>query len=329
MTPRRALRVGLIGAGSVAQAAHLPILSASTDVDIVGLVTATEESARRSLQRWPIRQHFDNAKEMISAGRLDALFVLTPRLTHTAFVQLAIDAGVDVFCEKPLASTAREAWRLADSAAQAGVILMVGFNRRYADVYRKAKTEFADARPQFCIAQKNRQGSEYRATFENAIHMIDLLRWFCGEPNEVNAHAIGSDPYEERGLMALIRFESGSVGTLVAARCAGEWDERLDAYGGGTSVRVIAPDAVSVVKKNVATVTEARSESFGWVNASAVLGFHAAVEHFLDCVRNRHEPETNGAEAAKTQAVLESILASAGLPLDDAADGDWVSHAQC
>lgn len=60
---------------------------------------------------------------------------------------------------------------------------MVAFNRRYAEVYATAHARTA-GNVQFCVAQKNRRGSEYRATLENAIHMVDLLRWVLRRAGE-------------------------------------------------------------------------------------------------------------------------------------------------
>ncbi len=54
--------------------------------------------------------------------------------------------------------------------------------------------------------------------------------------------------------MALIQFAGGAIGTLVAARCAGEWDERLDAYGNSTSVRVVAGSTRQVTKEQRAAM---------------------------------------------------------------------------
>src|SRR4029434_10011908 len=90
--------------------------------------------------------------------------------------------------------------------------------RRYAPVYVAGRETFGSGGATFCVAQKNRRGSEYRATFENAIHMIDLLRWYCGgEAVEVTAHAAGNDRWEEDGTAAMIRFDSGNIAVLMAA----------------------------------------------------------------------------------------------------------------
>jgi virulence factor len=195
---------------------------------------------------------------------------------------------------------------------------MVGYCRRYAETYVRAKQEFAAAGPLFAVAQKNRPGSEYRATLQNAIHMIDLLRWFCGEPVTVNAQASASDPYAEDGTAALIRFDTSSVGVLMAARCAGEWDERLDLYGGGTSVRVVAPDSTRISRNGESTLVELQPRAYGSASVLKTNGFGPEVDHFIECIRERKRPLTDGWESVRTQALAEEILRAAGLPTEDA-----------
>jgi virulence factor len=316
MSPSQ-VRVGLVGAGSIAQVAELPALAANPDAIIAGIVTATDESRHANLERWPIEAGYDSLDEMIAEANLDALFVLTPKGDHVRFIETAFEAGLDVFCEKPLASSLDDSRRLAELADEEKRLLMVGFNRRYAEVYARAREAFEPGRPSFCVAQKNRMGSEYRATLENAIHMIDLLRWFCGEAVDVTAHAVAPDPYEEDGTMALIRFDSGAVGALVGARCAGEWDERLDAYGNSTSVSVVAPDRVTMTDRGTTQVVEMRPRAMGWAQVNVTMGFGPEVDHFVECVRTRAAPRTDGREAVRTHELVEEILRSAGLPLEE------------
>jgi virulence factor len=313
------IRVGLVGAGSIAQIAELPALSAEAGVTIAGVVTRTTESAQRNLEKWPIEKAYPSAEEMIAQANLDALFVLTPKQIHTPFIELGLKSGLDVFSEKPLASSIDEARYLANLADENNQLLMVGFNRRYAEVYESAHKLFTQGEIKFCVAQKNRVGSEYRATLENAIHMIDLLRWFCGEAEEVTAHAIAPDPYAEEGTMALIRFSSGAIGALVAARVAGEWDERFDVYGSMTTARVTAPDILAISKDGETRMIEMRPRASGWANVNKTLGFGPEVLHFIECIRTRQQPLTNGHEAIKTQELVDLILQKAGLPLEDKA----------
>jgi virulence factor len=321
------MRVGLIGAGNVAQMAQLPALATRPDVTLAGLVTRTPESAEANLRRWPIERTYSTVDEMLESAALDAIFVLSPRRAHAEAVRLALAAGVDVYSEKPLASTAAEARGLADLASSSGRLLMVNFNRRFSPLYLDAKRVFTSAPPQFVVAQKNRAGTEYRATFENAIHMIDLLRWFCGEAESVQAQARTSDAYFEDGVVALIRFAGGSIASLTAVRTAGVWDERIELYGADQTVRVVAPDYVEIARDGSTSKTDMRAAAFGWVQARQTLGFQAAVEHFLDHVSSRAPVESDGYSAAQTQELVECILRASQLPTQDAEDFEWSSRA--
>ncbi|HWH98322.1 MAG TPA: Gfo/Idh/MocA family oxidoreductase [Pseudolysinimonas sp.] len=322
------LRIGVAGAGNIASIAQLPTLVARDDVELRALVTRQDDPDPLT-RRWGFRRAYPTVEAMLSAEELDALFVLTPRSEHVHATRLALEAGVDVFCEKPLATRAADAQSLARLAAEHARILMVGFNRRFAPVYEAGRAAFAGSGASFCVAQKNRAGSEYRATFENAIHMVDLLRWYCGgEPVDVSAHAAGDDPWQEEGVSALIRFDNGHTGVLMAARNAGAWSEKLDAYGDGVTANVTAPDRISLSRPDRTTVREMSPEAFGWATATQTFGFAGAVHHFLDRVRDRRQPLTSGEEAAKTQLLLDRILSVAGLPTDEQPGRLWTSHAK-
>jgi virulence factor len=127
---------------------------------------------------------------------------------------------------------------------------------------------------------------------------------------------------------ALIRFDNGHTGVLMAARNAGGWGEKLDAYGDGVTAAIIAPDRVTITRESGSTVREMSPEAFGWATATQTFGFAGAVHHFLDRVRDRQQPLTSGAEAAKTQRLLDRILAAAGLPTEEQPGRVWTSHAK-
>ncbi|AQW49586.1 Gfo/Idh/MocA family protein [Streptomyces violaceusniger] len=321
------LRVGVVGAGNIASIAQLPTLVQRDDVELRALVSRREDPSPLQ-RRWGFSNVYRTVDAMLDAEKLDAVFVLTPRSEHVAAVESALRAGIDVFCEKPLATSTSDSVRLAELADKHGRILMVGLNRRFAPVYVAARETFGAAGASFCVAQKNRAGSEYRATFENAIHMVDLLRWFCGgDVVEVTSAAAGTDPWEEDGTAALIRFSTGNTGLLVAARTAGAWGEKLDAYGQMRSAEVIAPDTVAVTADGARTVRSMSPEAFGWATATETFGFADAVRHFLDRVKDRRQPLTSGWEAVKTQQLLDKILAVAGLPTEEQEGRTWSSKA--
>lgn len=322
------LRVGVVGAGNIASIAQLPSLVARDDVELRALVTRRDDP-EPLMRRWGFQRAHGTVDAMLDREELDAVFILTPRSEHVHAAKSALAAGVDVFCEKPLATRLDDAEMLERIASEHDRVLMVGFNRRFAPVYESGRSAFAADGATFCVAQKNRAGSEYRATFENAIHMIDLLRWYCGgEPVEVTARAAGVDPWQEDGLAALIHFDNGHTGVLMAARNAGNWGEKLDAYGDGVSAEISAPDTARITRDGVTTIREMTPEAYGWATATHTLGFAGAVDHFLQRVRDRQEPLTSGREAVKTQALLERILSAAGLPTEEQAGREWSSHAK-
>lgn len=117
MTDR--LRVGVVGSGNIATIAQLPTLSARDDVDLVAVATH-QDNPEQVQRRWGFTSIYRDLGQMLESEELDTVFVLTPRMVHAQNVEEALRAGKDVFCEKPLATTASEAQRLADLADDAG-----------------------------------------------------------------------------------------------------------------------------------------------------------------------------------------------------------------
>jgi len=225
---------------------------------------------------------------------------------------------------KSLATTADQSDEFASLAKINGRVLLVDFNRRYAECYQAARAAFGDNRPQIVVAQKNRPGSEYRASFENAIHMVDLLRYFCGEPVAVTASAVcPEDRYHEAGLTAHIDFDSGSSGVLIAAREAGGWDERLEAHGGMRTARVSAPNRWSIAEDGVETTHDAVRSTYGWSTATETVRLRIGCSRLhLMCTGTHHptvrrgkrrpNPETAGTDPRAGRAAPRR---SAGLPV--------------
>jgi virulence factor len=181
-------------------------------------------------------------------------------------------------------------------------------------VYDWAKQEFAKAPPDVCVAFKNRPGTEYRATMENAIHMMDLLRFFCGEVTEVTAHAKFDDPDYEDSAGAILKFENGAAGFLLGNRTCGQWMERVELYGGGKTVTVNCPDSITVVdqeQEHTRKMTPLRS---GWATLEEKMGFRQELHAFVDAVTTGAEIRTAGADSIKTHILVNRVLKAAGLP---------------
>lgn len=216
------LRVGVIGVGYVSKNNFLPVLPRFDDVEFVGLMASKLENAQNAQRLSARSMRLASLEEFASLG-LDCAFVLTPKQCHAEQISYLLEQGIDVYSEKPMATTLKDAAHIADVAAKTGNKLMIGFNRRYAPVCQKAKAVYGDGFPEVIIAQKNRPATEYRATLENAIHMVDLMRYYGGEVRDVRALTKFTDPYYETFTTAQLEFENGASGMLSphAARASG------------------------------------------------------------------------------------------------------------
>jgi len=310
------LRVGVIGVGYVASNNFLPVLPRFDDVELVGIMANHVENARNA-QRLCGAQHAIQSLEELIKFDLDCAFVLTPKACHVDQISFLLREGVDVYSEKPMATTLKEADRMVELSEKTGRKLMIGFNRRYAPVCRKAKAVYTDILPDVIIGQKNRPATEYRATLENAIHIVDLMRFYGGEVKKVYAISKFTDPDYEIFTTAQLLFESGASGMLIADRSSGQWEESIEIHGGNHSVFIKMPDSITVTDAKEQHVTEMTPLAMGWARSEDKLGFSYAIRHFLDCVKDGNTPMTNAADAFKTHELLDRILKSAGLPSMD------------
>jgi predicted dehydrogenase len=124
-------RVGLIGAGAVAQVAHLPALAARDDVELVGICDSDYGKARGLAARFGGRDAFVDIEYLLSDARPDAVVIATPNHLHEVHVLTALSAEVAVLCERPLALNAAGVERVLAAQRRAGRPVLVGLNHRY------------------------------------------------------------------------------------------------------------------------------------------------------------------------------------------------------
>lgn len=313
MTHRKA-RVGVIGLGSFAHVARLPVLAALDTVEMTACMARTPETVDRVARRFGFIKKYTDLTKLIEESGIEAAVVATPKQTHYDIVIPLLEKGIHVFCEKPMAMSLSQAEEMVSCARENNLVLMIGFNRRYAPVYDWAKQEFADRPPDVCVAFKNRPGSEYRATMENAIHMVDLLRFYCGECREVTAHAKFQDPDYEDSAGAILTFTGGSVGFLLGNRTCGQWMERLELYGGGKTVIVHCPDSITVVDQEQEHTRHMTPLHYGWATLEEKMGFKQEIRAFIEAITQGTVPRTAAGDSINTHRLVNRILKEAGLP---------------
>src|SRR5205085_11691300 len=125
------IRVGLVGAGAIAQLAHLPILSKLRGAQLVALCDNDRPKARALADRFDVPDVFTDVEDLLEFDELDAVVVATPNHLHEPHVLSALNAGVHVMCERPLAVTARGVERILAAADRADRTVHVANNHRF------------------------------------------------------------------------------------------------------------------------------------------------------------------------------------------------------
>jgi predicted dehydrogenase len=125
-----ALRLGVIGTGAISQVVHVPIFAEREDVELIALADADTHKAQAMSQRFGVPMVLE-ADELIRHPDLQAVVICTPNSLHEEMAIAALEAGKDVFVERPLATTSEGAQRVLDVAERTGRLLVVGMPHRF------------------------------------------------------------------------------------------------------------------------------------------------------------------------------------------------------
>ena len=243
--PRR-FGVGVIGCGTIAQSAHLPAIAHLRDHDRVRLVAVADvraEAAERAAALWGADFATTDYHALLDRPDVDVVVIATPEFLHAEQVAAAAAAGKHILCEKPMAPSVAEADAMLAATRAAGVVFMVGHSRRFTPRYREVHAAIERGeigRVRFARENERRSRAMYRglalatsawspdgektwmqspdyslgAVMLNAIHEVDLLRWFVGDAvTDVYAEsrAVAPDTAVPDYISIQFRFAGGAL----------------------------------------------------------------------------------------------------------------------
>ena len=296
------VRVAIIGLGAIAQKAYVPVLMSRSDVTPV-LVTRNPDRLASIGDAHRVVDRFGSIDLAIDSG-LDAAMVHTPSATHPTIVADLLRAGVPVLVDKPLATDHGTARELAALAAELGVSLMVGFNRRYAPAYR-ALADWPDR--DVVTLNKHRDAAPGLAramVFDDFIHVIDTLRFLV--PSEMSDLVIATNTTDSGGCRRLaIQFTgAGRLAVGVMSWTAGLTHELLDVVGDGRRRQVTDLSDVVDFRDQ-----ERFTRRDPWAPVTRLRGFDAMCEEFLSAVRDRRTLDAT--DALATHEICERVVRAA------------------
>lgn len=129
------LRVGIIGCGGIANGKHMPGLAKLAQLEQAAFCDVSETRAQKAAREYGIPQAgiYTDYREMLAKESLDVVHICTPNNTHMEITVAALEAGLHVMCEKPMAKTAAQARRMAETARKTGKKLTIAYQNRFRD----------------------------------------------------------------------------------------------------------------------------------------------------------------------------------------------------
>lgn len=239
----RPLPIAVIGTGWWSGRHHIPSLAGCPAADLVALVDPRQERAAELAARHGVRRVFGSVDELIAAALVECVVVATPHTTHRSIALRALESGLHVFVEKPLATTAEDAFDLLLAAEANGRHLSVGYTSQYApaaSVVRDWVTGCIGPLVQVVVEFSSRAGKLYRAALADPTssyaagngggqgntqltHAMAALIWTTGEQvTEIAAFADRRDLPVDVDDAAIFRLTNGATG--VAASTGGLGD---------------------------------------------------------------------------------------------------------
>ncbi|WP_124053326.1 Gfo/Idh/MocA family protein [Priestia endophytica] len=298
-------RIGMVGLGSIAQKAYLPILSKETDWTFSGAFSPNREKRKAVCNQYRI-QDFNSLQALTQ--ECDAVFVHSSTESHYEVVLELLNKGIDVYVDKPLAASISEAEKLVELSEKLGRKLMIGFNRRFAPMYVKAKEKANNIA--WARVEKHRTDSvgpySYEFTMlDDYLHLVDTMRWL-GEGDFSLLSGTVHTNGENQLLHTLHTYESSQNIPFTTAmhRKAGTNLEQIELVTDGAIIRVKNMNTMEVEEDNAISITFSSS----WENTLKQRGFEDAVQHFIYCIQNDEQPVVDGLEGLKSQLLVDQLL---------------------
>jgi predicted dehydrogenase len=316
MTTARQLKLGLVGAGWVAQQ-HLDVIAALDGVAAAGIVSRSRAKAEQLAEKYKIAVCAADLAGLVREAKPDALMLLVSEDQMFAVANEALKYKLPLFLEKPSGLTPAENLKLAKAAEQLAVPNMVGFNRRYYSIFHQGleiikrhgrllgvAVEGHERMWRVRDLKKFPENVLANWLFANSTHTIDLLRFFGGEVKTVKA--LAHKLKEARGdqFAAVFELASGALGNYSAHWYSpGGW--RAVLYGEGVTVEF------KPLEKGVWTDREFKTHEIepDPVDVKFKPGFYRQLEAFARLVREGKQdwPLLDLSGAYQTMKLAEEI----------------------
>lgn len=339
------VRIGIIGCGGMANP-HVERYNAIEGVEVVALSDISQEAMERLVARHfaPRGQRpalYRDYREMVEKEDLDGVSVITPHTTHHDQVLFCLERGLGVLCEKPLATTVREALEMKEAAEKAGRPLLVAFNPPYLREMRVARwlvehgrlgtLNFIQgylAQDWVPVAKSGWRGDPALAgggqLYDSGAHVIAAILWTTDlVPEEVCAYVdnrglrvdvIGAFAVKFRGdALGTVAISGDTKGFYIGVNLAGTEGFILSGVYGGPFVFCRGGRRIEEVEAAVRTSSSAVTVAYpdGVVEEVQLPPATNACRNLVECIRGEAEPICPAEYGVRMAALLDAVYESA------------------
>ena len=307
------------------------------EVEVTAMCNSNMERANPIMERYDIKNHYTDYKDMIDKEKPDFVDIITPPETHLEMTEYAAGKGIHVICQKPLTPTMDQAKALMEIVKKSGIQFMVHENWRFQPWYREIKQllkqrvigevhsvnfrkRMGDGWGENAYIPRQPYFRDYPRliVYENGIHFIDTFRYLFGEVKEVYAKMRKLNPViaGEDWAVILFEFENG-VNAIWDANRYNEpnyenprytfGEMLIDGFGG--SIRLYADGKITIQTLGEPEIDHDYSPSKVGFSGDCV---YITQRHFIDGLMNKIDSfETSGDEYLRSLSVQEAVYESA------------------
>lgn len=337
------LRIGIIGAGGIARGAHIPRFLKHPKATLVAISDVSQAQVDSAMADFGIPFGYTDYHQMFETENLDAVSICTPNKFHAPIAIAALQKGLHVLCEKPMALNASEAREMTRVARETGKTLMIAYRYRYQATSQAAK-RVIDAGELGEIYMVRVQGLRRRgipswgvftnkemqgggALVDFGVHLLDLAMWLIGSPKPVevmgmSSQHIGTRPdvnewgpwghetFEvEDHATALIRTDTGSAIQLEVSWALNipESVENISLSGteGGLDLRPFRINKAAHGMLINSTPT--------WMPGEKLSDWDLQIDDFIESVLNGREPLVKPEEAMYVSQIVDAVYESSAI----------------
>jgi len=323
------MKIAFTGAGYIANI-HAQAAQNHPDAVLAAVVEKYSDKSKAFAEKFGVKCCYTSVDELLAEGNLDALVICTPNFLHAPQAIAALNAGMHVMVEKPMAMNAHEAVQMCAAAERSGALLMVAHCWRFDEdvlwlkdqaprlgkiIRTKGYGVHTHWGPAGWFTQKELAGGGAMA--DMGIHALDTTRFLLGDPQPVSVYAKIGTYYKD--------FDVDDTGVIMVT-----WDNEATSYiesgwwqphsdGPEAATQLYGTHGFGQLFPTKLELPDVQEEKLDVINSGYKFPrtehcpqsmYDAQMAYFIECIRSGRRPTPGGAEGLANMKVVDAAYRS-------------------